>query len=356
MIKITKSGLLQLLVAITITLAIAITTPAAGYKDYAPHASANDTNVYSKQLILNIYVDETGKALVTGYVEQEDVETLAFLETSSESECIYENDTNQLYALTNALTWKYGDRWVMNFTTNDSYAEYHTTFYLPGNVRLAKIECSHGLDYFVMSSNESFVVDIQGYDVETPVTLIEYQQPLKETETGGADGGFWSGVSSKYLIPIVGLSVLALVLVLALIIAIMKIKGVKDAKQNIGINTNSDTDTDTGTGTGSNTNTDTGSTEHTETPSTEKGGITITNEMARVMETLTDRERAVVNALIKYGGEMFQVDIRYETEIPKSSLTAILRSLERRKLIKKKEWGRTNLIILSEWFLSDLNI
>ena len=345
MMKSTKPGLLQLLVAITITLTItiAITTPAAGYNDdYAPHASVNDTNVYSKQLILNIYVDETGKALVTGYVEQEDVETLAFLETSSESECIYENDTNQLYALTNALTWKYGDRWVMNFTTNNCYAEYHTTFYLPGNVRLAKIECSHGLDYFVMSSNKSFVVDIQGYDVETPMTSIEYLQPLKET--GGADGGFWSGVvSSKYLIPIVGLSVLALALVLALIIAIMKIRGVKDAKQNIGINTD----------TCSNTNTGTGSTEHTEAPRTEKGGIIITREMARVMETLTDREQAIVNALIKHGGEMFQVDIRYETEIPKSSLTAILRSLEKRKLIKKKEWGRTNLILLSEWFLID---
>jgi uncharacterized membrane protein len=173
------------------------------------------------------------------------------------------------------------------------------------------------------------------------MTSIEYQQPLKETETGGADGGFWSGVSSEYLIPIVGLSVLALVL--ALIIAIMKIKGVKNAKQNIGIKTN----------TGSNTNTGTGSTEHTEAPRTEKGGIAITSEMARVMETLTDRERAVANALIKHEGEMFQVDIRYETEIPKSSLTAILRSLEKRKLIKKKEWGRTNLILLSEWFLID---
>ena len=96
MMKSTKPGLLQLLVAITLTITIAITTPAAGYNDdYAPHASVNDTNVYSKQLILNIYVDETGKALVTGYVEQEDVEKLAFLETS-ESEGIYENDTNQL--------------------------------------------------------------------------------------------------------------------------------------------------------------------------------------------------------------------------------------------------------------------
>ena len=52
--KITKSGLLQLLIAITLILTISITTPAAGYNDYAPHASVNDTNVYSKQLILNI--------------------------------------------------------------------------------------------------------------------------------------------------------------------------------------------------------------------------------------------------------------------------------------------------------------
>jgi len=90
MMKNTKSGLLQLLVAITVTItvAMAITTPAAGYNDdYGHYDSVNDTNVYSKQLILNIYVDETGKALVTGYVEQEDVETFAFLETS-ESECI----------------------------------------------------------------------------------------------------------------------------------------------------------------------------------------------------------------------------------------------------------------------------
>jgi len=49
---------------------------------------------------------------------------------------------------------------------------------------------------------------------------------------------------------------------------------------------------------------------------------------------------------------MTQADLRYETEIPKSSLTGILRTLERRKIINKKEWGRTNVIELSEWFLS----
>ena len=52
-----------------------------------------------------------------------------------------------------------------------------------------------------------------------------------------------------------------------------------------------------------------------------------------------------------HNGEMTQADLRYETGIPKSSLTGILRNLERRNIINKKEWGRTNVIELSEWFL-----
>jgi uncharacterized membrane protein len=74
--------------------------------------------------------------------------------------------------------------------------------------------------------------------------------------------------------------------------------------------------------------------------------------MAAVMETLTAREKAVLAALIENNGKMNQSDIRFETRIPKSSLTGILLSLERRKLIIKKEKGRTNAIELSEWFLS----
>jgi uncharacterized membrane protein len=74
--------------------------------------------------------------------------------------------------------------------------------------------------------------------------------------------------------------------------------------------------------------------------------------MAAVMETLTSRERAVLSALIDHQGRMTQADIRYETKIPKSSLTGILLSLEHRRLVMKKEWGRTNIIELSEWFLS----
>jgi uncharacterized membrane protein len=74
--------------------------------------------------------------------------------------------------------------------------------------------------------------------------------------------------------------------------------------------------------------------------------------MKAVMETLTPRERAILETLIKHGGRMTQLEIRYETNSPKSSVAMILISLEKRKLITKKEWGRTNVVELSEWFLS----
>jgi uncharacterized membrane protein len=83
-----------------------------------------------------------------------------------------------------------------------------------------------------------------------------------------------------------------------------------------------------------------------------KNEIVISSEMAAVMQTLTAREQAVMTTLIDHGGRMTQAEIRYETRTPKSSLTGILISLERRKLITKKEWGRTNIIELSLWFLS----
>ncbi len=306
-----KLWILQLLIVL---IAITATAPVAGYNgddyyfdDY--YFSGNET--YFNQLILNIYIDETGKALVTGYVE--DIEGLSFLKTA---EYLYENDTNQLYAITNSLTWKYGDKWAINFTTNADayYTEYHTIFYLPCDVKLIEINHPPGLERFVTTSNESLVIDIQGYDVESPRTTIEYQQPLKETD--GEEGG---GFSFGYLLLIIALSVLTI----ALIIAILKMKRREDVR-------------------------------HAEEPQVKvkEGEMETTAEMARVMETLTDRERAIVNALLKHNGEMTQADLRYETEIPKSSLTGILRTLERRKIINKKEWGRTNVIELSEWFLS----
>ena len=187
---------------------------------------------------------------------------------------------------------------------------------------MSGINCPSSLEYSVSPANDSLIVDIQGYDVESPTVTIEYQQPLTETEgadtvMNGNDSG--NGYSLGYLPLIIAL----LVISVALIIAVLKLKRREE---------------DDG--------------RHAEEPPAKEGGIEKTPEMARVMETLTDREQAIVKALLKHNGEMTQADLRYETEIPKSSLTGILRTLERRQIIRKKEWGRTNVIELSEWFLS----
>jgi len=74
--------------------------------------------------------------------------------------------------------------------------------------------------------------------------------------------------------------------------------------------------------------------------------------MNAIMETSANNERTIVQALIATGGRMTQAELRHETEMAKSSLSGILLSLKNRKLINKIECGHTNVVELSERFLS----
>jgi len=280
---------------------------------------ALDDGADPKELTLDIYVDDTGKAFVTGYAG--DINGLSFLETSQYE---YENDTDQLYAITNSLTWKEGDEWSIRFVTGAYYDEYHTTFYFPTDVKLVKIDGSEDLEYLVSASNDSFVVEFYGYEVERPITTISYQQPLLIVE---------ADERSPY--PLMPAAVLLLVL-LAVIAAVT-------------IQTRTKRETEPGQETAVQDRSPAGGAK-VENDKDEVEEIEITGEMAAVMETLTERERSVLDALIDHRGRMTQADIRYETGIPKSSLTGIIISLERRKIVTKKEWGRTNVIELSERF------
>jgi uncharacterized membrane protein len=368
----------------------------------------------ASRLILNVYLDGTGKALVTGYAENPGL--LPFLNSSQYS---YEKETAQLYALTNALTRKEGDTWTMTFVSPGYYEDYRATFYLPDDFKIKNVSSSQGLEYLLSASNDSLALDFQGYDVSDPVASIEYQQPL---EGGGPPA----------LRP-PDLNLLLLMLAVGAAAALgwrYKARGPHSPSvanveepasvQNSGKpyeETISTISSESGKPSevkdamaGAETQPSNPSAEATENPSkiaagtstfaetpppsdqpmeqtplyeerlssepeeTEEGDeeeearteaeaeiqpssalaekIEISSEMAAVMETLTQRERAILQTLIDQGGRSTQASLRYETRTPKSSLTAIIYSLERRKLIIKKEWGRTNVIELSEWFLS----
>jgi uncharacterized membrane protein len=376
-----------------------------------PAAGQSDSPGDGQSLILNVYLDITGKALVTGYVD--DPEGLPFLNASQFS---YENDTNQLYVLTNALTKKEGDIWTLIFPAIGFYDDFRLGVYLPGDFKVKNITNSADLEYFLTSSNDSIAVEFQGYDATNPVASIEYQQPLQ------TNGPPLAPALPSYLLP--G----AVILILAIAVAAVawwfyrgrQSKNLREAEEALeegrpepSLPESEESDKSAIPGSdesdeepspdklhqGSTTDAEhdhleTGiraedngvftevrqdepvsteqvlTEEEEETTQTQpeeqeeidgavempvssvQSKIEVSSEMAAVMETLTPRERAVLQALIDRGGRSTQADLRYETRTPKSSLTGIIYSLERRKLITKKEWGRTNVIELSDWFLS----
>ena len=370
---------------------------------------AQNNSTYPGNIVLNVYIDEGGKALITGYADS--IEGLYFLKGSQYK---YDNNTKQMYALTNSLTDKSGDDWETTLPTQGNYSEFHSIFYLPASVRISKIDSSAGLDYLVSAANDSFQVDFHGYDVKSPTITMDYQLPLQEASASRAQN---TG-SLAPLAALLGFSLLSVSL-------FFWIRRRGASHDSIAIHQNTDSKSPTSepqdeageVPAGSKPAHDVNETpieneqsrpidyfvdideqldetkprpsaldenpdelkddveemsdksiefnanrhyddeglakrdEHAQA-GPEKSGIEITSEMAAVMETLTARERAVLSALIEHNGKMNQADIRYETGIPKSSLTGILLSLERRKLVTKKEKGRTNAIELSDWFLS----
>lgn len=338
-------------------------------------AQGSDWDNSSQRLILNIYLDKTGKALVTGYVS--DPTGLPFLNASQYR---YENDTLQLYALTDALTRKEGDLWNLQFVSQGYYYDFHLTFYLPGDLLLKRINNTSGLRYLLSASNESLVADVRGYEVQDPGVTIEYLQPLQEP--GGNDSGNFRPLQALAILLALGSAVILIISRRKAALRSDSLPVEKAASPQAAAPEETDGPVSSepekielaeegsslqadqpGEAASFVDNAELEEDASPEGQSEEAGAvdsiakkeIEVTSEMAAVMETLTPRERAILQALIRAGGKMTQADLRYETRTPKSSLSGILLSLERRKLITKKEWGRTNVIELSEWFLFKKN-
>jgi uncharacterized membrane protein len=394
-----------------------------------PPAQAQDSS--GQRLILNVYLDSSGKALVTGYAEN--ASGLAFL---NNSQFRFENDSHQLYALTAGLTTKVGDLWTLHFNATGSFDDYRVTFYLPTETRLGKINASQGLGYLLSASNESLVADVQGWEVSDPCISIQYHQPLAASSNSLPLPPGYPGEGTALIVLVVAAALMVAGFGFAVFLQKWRrgstVAGGMDMKTEIvavspaatqkenqdpalpsdrpstqavideaafqpaaaeddGVLLSDETllsalanEPEPGKDEPSllppsqsppdgpspaetqdvpsaashpveHVNDEAGATvaaapvSHGDAP---KQNIAVSSEMEAVMQTLTVRERAVMSTLIAHGGRMTQAEIRYETGTPKSSLTGILISLERRKLVIKKEWGRTNIIELSEWFLS----
>ena len=425
-------------------------------------AHAQDSTL-GQRMILNVYLDSSGKALVTGYAEN--ISGLTFL-NGNNSQVRFENNSHQLYALTAGLTTKVGNLWTLHFDARGLFDDYRVTFYLPNETLLGAINTSQGLGYLLSASNESLVADVQGWEVSDPQISIQYQQPLASSSKSLPQPPGYPREGTALVMLLIAAFLMVAGFGFAIVLqrrkrntsAILNTEQVKTmneaataemAKNEIAKalqaapqdtlapaapaptqpsdmkapsaaeeitrapSSNEDDDgvflpsddlapepavanetepkkaaisqisqpsepapaaaqelspeigpmapetLDATAETAITPETATSqqkpapaSVEAAQENDRQKKEIVVSSEMDAVMQTLTARERAVMSTLIAHGGRMTQAEIRYETGTPKSSLTGILISLERRKLVIKKEWGRTNIIELSEWFLS----
>lgn len=348
-----------------------------------------NSELTGQNLSLDVYLYNTGKALVTGYVE--DPKSLSFLNYAQYTivnpnqyipEYSYDNGTGQIYAWTDGLTRKNGENWSLVFTSRGVYNQFRIVFHLPGDLRLGKINSINELNYMITASDESLLVDAHAYHVKDPAIVIEYQQPLGTEpleDTSVRETSQGTG-SQNPLIIAAFISILAIGLAFALIVSRRKERLLPDQTDQADLpvtDLSSETipldavaeprqATTSSDYVSSKADRMTDAEENDAKSEvegmTEPGEITlieedqkeikVSSEMAAVMETLTSRERSILETLIKHGGRMTQIEMRYETGSPKSSLSMILISLEKRKLITKREWGNTNIIELSEWFFS----
>ncbi len=279
-------------------------------------ALAHAQTLNEEQVLLNGYVDDSGKVLLTGYATPGSLSDMPFL---NGTQYTFDNNTYQLYAVIETLTSKSADIWSLNFSLDGYYSDYSATFYLPAGSEVTKIDIPPELNYQLQVKEDSLILTVQGYKVESPWIKVDYKL--------GAAGQTQSN-SSISLVILVSI-VIVLIAGIAFVLYKRRVKKgvvVPEKEESLDKETKIN-------------------------PETKE--IRITAEMQKVMDTLSDKEKAIIGLLIKKGGSATQADIRYETGIPKSSLTGIINALKRRNLVKKHENGRTNVIELSEWFISE---
>jgi DNA-binding HxlR family transcriptional regulator len=255
--------------------------------------------IIENQMIVDIYIAENGRALVTGFVNEEALDSMPFLKNSS---YVFNNDSSQMYAVTDSLTSKLGSDWTFNFSIIGYYLGFISFIYLPSETVITGFEIPPDFAYTIGVENSSVVFALEGFQSMSPQVLLFYQQTIPKGTTDVHQEFPW------WFIILLGSILTVLFLIL------------KGKRAEISHPPN---------------------------------GIKVTLEMQKVMETLSERENSIVRVLFDHGGSATQARIRRETAIAKSSLSGILNTLKRKKIIKKREYGRTNLVELSDWFLKE---
>jgi len=70
-----------------------------------------------------------------------------------------------------------------------------------------------------------------------------------------------------------------------------------------------------------------------------------------ILGTLRDNEKSVVDFLLKNKHVSYQASIRHNTNIPRTSLSRVLKSLESKRIVSVEKHGKSVRVKLTDWFL-----
>lgn len=161
--------MVYLLLAAIALFALSISPALGSDSDGSGNEVKGDTSTGS--IVLDVYLDEGGRALIVGYLETGRLEDLVFLEGS---EYVHDEETGELYAKSNGLTSAQGNGTRIEFEADIGWNEGHLAFYLPKDAKLLAVSCSEGLEYSVAEAEDSLKVEVLGYDLEGIEVVIDY--------------------------------------------------------------------------------------------------------------------------------------------------------------------------------------
>jgi uncharacterized membrane protein len=79
--------------------------------------------------------------------------------------------------------------------------------------------------------------------------------------------------------------------------------------------------------------------------------IELTDRMQDIIQTLTSREKSIVNLMIENDGKLSQAEARHFLKIPKATISRDIYSLEQKKIVETIKIGRNKDMRLTKWFL-----
>ncbi len=215
-------------------------------------------------------------------------------------------------------TSKKEEYWIFNLTTNEVFSEYIYELTLPENSQINYIKTTPNIRF----ENENNKIKIIGIGNHMPLEILIQYKILNPIDFNLINYNRNFQGDSK-IITIIGITSILLIIVLSVIIFILikNINKIRNNLNNIGNKTNLN-------------NRNNGEDNK------------LNNNLEKVYELLSERQKEIIN-ILKEKEKITQKELEKIMEIPKSSISRNIRTLEIKSIIVKERVGNTNYIFLN---------